>query len=160
MNRRNVTYTMTGLLFMAWLAAAGPVLADIYAWTDENGVRHYSDAPPGNTNVVAITPEIPHDREADRKNREAHQEMMQAVEQEQRESENRELEKRLKRTEKKLQEAERKADQALDQAKAARDIAEEKQRRREVYVVPWIGPRDKRPVPYDPYRNPSTPHRP
>jgi hypothetical protein len=143
---------------MAWMSAAGPVLADIYAWTDENGVRHYSDSPPGDANVVAVTPEIPHDHEADRKNREAHQAMMKAIEQEQRASENRELEKRLKKNEKKIQEAERKAAQALDQAKEARDIAVEKQRRREVYVVPWIGPRNKRPVPYDPYGTPSSPH--
>ena len=148
---------------MGLAATAHPVLADIYAWTDENGVRHYSDTPPGDSTRVQVRPEVPYDPEADQRNRAAYQEMVRQVEEERRESKNRELEERLKETEIKLKETERKAAQALDEAKEARDIAQEKQRRREVYVVPWIGPRGKRPqrsVPFDPYQKRSIPHPP
>ena len=136
------------------------VLADIYSWTDENGVRHYSDTPPAESENIKIRPAIPHDEEADQRNREAHQEMLEQVEEEQRASEKKELEERLKRTEQKLRTTEKKAEQALDEAKAARTIAEEKQRYREVYVVPGIGPggnRPPRPVPYDPYKRSTVP---
>ena len=148
-----------GLLF-GLLAAALPARADIYSWTDEDGVRHFSDRPPQNSHNVAVAPEIPLDPEADEKSRAALQEMLQQVEEERQVSEKRELEKRLERTEKKLEAAERKAEQALDQAKEARGIAEEKQRRREVYVVPWIGPGKgggKRPMPRKPYQHYTSP---
>ncbi len=160
MKRRNFTYMFSVLLFTTLLAAAPSAMAEIYSWTDENNVRHYSDTPPGGSGRVEVTREIPHDQEADQRNREAHQAMLQQVEVERREFGKRELEERLKRTEKKLQAAERKAEQALVEAKEARNIAEEKQRRREVYVVPWIGPRNnqiQRSVPYDPYQTPSIP---
>lgn len=156
MKRQSLIYILYGVLCSGCMTAGLPAFADIYSWTDENGVRHYSDTLPEDAGMVTVTPEIPHDSEADQNTWQAHQEMIRQVEQEQRESEKNELEERLKRTEKKLQTAERKADKALEEAKAARNIAEEKQRRREVYVVPWIGPRKNRvprPVPYDPYQS-------
>ena len=162
MKKRNTPYSMPGLLLMAFLLTAFPVLADIYSWTDENGVRHYSDTPPGDSSKVRVANEILHDQEADQRKRDAHQQMVQQADKEQRGSENRELEERLKKAEKQLQAAERKADRALVEAKEARTIAEEKQRRREVYVVPWVGPinkRDPRPVPYQPYLNNTPPYR-
>ncbi len=40
--------------------------ADIYHWTDENGVNHYTNyAPPKKARLLMKTPEIPYDREAD-----------------------------------------------------------------------------------------------
>ena len=161
MRRRKVTCIISGILFVGLLAVTPLVLADIYSWTDEHGVRHYSDTPPGDSRRVEVRPEVPYDSEADQRNRVAYQEMVRQVEEERRESENRELEERLKETEIKIKETERKAEQALDEAKEARNIAEEKQRRREVYVVPWIGPRGnkpQRPVPYDPYQKRSVSH--
>ena len=161
MKRRSLPYILYGVLCLGCMAAGLPVFADIYSWTDENGVRHFSDTLPREADMVSVTPEIPHDSEADQSARQAHQEMIQQVEQEQRESEKNELEERLKRTEKKLQAAERKADKALNEAQEARNIAEEKQRRREVYVVPWIGPRNHRVprrVPYDPYQPHTRPY--
>lgn len=153
MKKRDIPYSLPWLLVMAVLLTVSPVQAEIYSWTDENGVRHYSDTPPGDSSKVTVANEIPHDQEADQKIRDDHQQMVQQADEEQRESEKRELEERLKKAEKQLQEAERKADRALEAAKEARTIAEEKQRRREVYVVPYVGPvskRNPRTVPYQP----------
>jgi hypothetical protein len=160
MKTRNIICTLSTLLIVGLSSARPIVLADIFSWTDENGVRHYSDSPPGNSNEVDVTPEIPHDPEVDQINKAAHQEMVRQAEADLQESEKRELEERLKRTENKLEAAERKAEQALDEAQRAREIAEEKQRYREVYVVPGIGPggnRPPRPVPYDPYKKSAVP---
>ena len=161
----SIRYALTilglyALTIVGGLCLTPVVMADIYSWIDENGVRHYSDTPPPDSKNVEVRSEIPHDADADQRNQDAHQEMVRQVEAELQESEKKELENRLKRTEKKLEAEERKADQALDEAKAARQIAEEKQRRREVYVVPYIGPidnRQQRPVPYDPYGRPTVP---
>lgn len=46
---------------------ASSSLADIYEWTDENGVKHYSNyAPPAKSRVIMKTKEEPYDEEADR----------------------------------------------------------------------------------------------
>ena len=45
--------------------------ADIYAWTDENGVKYFTNqAPPEHATLFMKTPEIPHDDEADQQRRE------------------------------------------------------------------------------------------
>ena len=45
--------------------------ADIYAWTDENGIRHFTNqAPPKQATLFMKTPEIPYDEEADNRRRE------------------------------------------------------------------------------------------
>jgi len=160
MKTRNIISTLNILLMVGLWSASPIVQADIFSWTDENGVRHYSDDPPGNSNEVKITPEIPHDPEVDQRNKAAHQEMVRQAEEDLQASEKRELEERLKRAENKLEAAQRKAEQALNEAQEAREIAEEKQRYREIYVVPGIGPggnRPPRPVPYDPYKKTIVP---
>jgi len=149
------------MLLIVGLWTANPIVqADIFSWTDENGVRHYSDSPPGNLNEVDVTPEIPHDPAADQRTKAAHQELVRQAEEDLQALEKRELEERLKRTEKKLEAAQKKAEEALDAAQEAREIAEEKQRYREVYVVPGIGPygnRSPQSVPYDPYNKRTVP---
>jgi len=35
-----------GFLLIALLFRAGPAIADIYTWVDQNGVTHFSDTPP------------------------------------------------------------------------------------------------------------------
>jgi Skp family chaperone for outer membrane proteins len=46
--------------------------ADIYSWTDENGVKHFGNQPPENAaNVKMVFKEVPHDEAADQKNTEA-----------------------------------------------------------------------------------------
>jgi hypothetical protein len=45
--------------------------ADIYSWTDENGVNHFTNyAPPKQAKLLMKTPEIPFDEEADNQRRE------------------------------------------------------------------------------------------
>ena len=45
--------------------------ADIYSWTDENGVNHFTNyAPPKHAKLLMKTPEIPFDEEADNRRRE------------------------------------------------------------------------------------------
>lgn len=45
--------------------------ADIYSWTDENGVNHFTNyAPPKHAKLLIKTPEIPYDEEADNQRRE------------------------------------------------------------------------------------------
>lgn len=51
---------------------ASSSLADIYEWTDENGVKHYSNyAPAAKSKVLMKTKEEPYDEEADRVRMEA-----------------------------------------------------------------------------------------
>jgi hypothetical protein len=45
--------------------------ADIYSWTDENGVNHFTNySPPKHAKLLMKTPEIPYDEEADNQRRE------------------------------------------------------------------------------------------
>ena len=45
--------------------------ADIYSWTDENGVKHFTNhAPPKQAALFMKTPEIPYDEDADNQRRE------------------------------------------------------------------------------------------
>ena len=58
------------ILMLAALGLAGfatlEVNADIYSWTDENGVRYFTnDAPPKQAQLLMKTPEIAYDEEAD-----------------------------------------------------------------------------------------------
>ena len=49
--------------------------ADIYSWTDEKGVKHYSDQPPENIkNAKVVFPEYQHDEALDKKRFEMEQE--------------------------------------------------------------------------------------
>jgi hypothetical protein len=51
--------------------AAPTANGDIYAWTDENGVKHFTNhVPPKQATLFMKTPEIPHDEEADNQRRE------------------------------------------------------------------------------------------
>jgi len=54
---------------------ASSLYADIYEWTDENGVKHYTNyAPPPEANVLIKTEELPYDAAADLARREAERE--------------------------------------------------------------------------------------
>jgi hypothetical protein len=63
------------VMILAVFGLAGPAVstadADIYAWTDENGVKYFTNqAPPEQATLFMKTPEIPHDEEADNQRRE------------------------------------------------------------------------------------------
>ena len=54
--------------------AASLSSADIYEWTDENGLKHYTNqAPPSGSRLLMITKEEPYDEAADRARMEAEQ---------------------------------------------------------------------------------------
>jgi hypothetical protein len=70
MKRLNIT---TLVLMAVWVygLVALTAHADIYSWTDENGVNHFTNyAPPKHAKLLMKTPEIPYDEEADYQRRE------------------------------------------------------------------------------------------
>ena len=57
-----------------------PLYADIYSWTDENGVKHFSNAPPADAeNVTVVFKEYEYDAKADRKRFEMEEEEWEEV---------------------------------------------------------------------------------
>ena len=61
---------MKGLKILMFIATgcliAGPLHADIYEWTDENGVKHFTNyAPPEDAKILMKTEELPYDEAAD-----------------------------------------------------------------------------------------------
>jgi len=55
------------LLILLWVWWTGPVSADIYRWTDANGVTHFSnEPPPAGATVLDKIEEAPYDAAADR----------------------------------------------------------------------------------------------
>jgi hypothetical protein len=64
MNRMNIAALILALLGMAgfMIPAAS---ADIYSWTDENGIRHFTNqSPPKHAKLLIKSPEVLHDEEA------------------------------------------------------------------------------------------------
>jgi hypothetical protein len=57
------------IAILLWVPAAN---ADVYSWTDENGVKHFGNQPPENAaNVKMVFKEKPHDEAADQQRTEA-----------------------------------------------------------------------------------------
>jgi hypothetical protein len=131
---------------MVMVLFAFTVRAEIYSWTDEQGVRHFSDRPPQHFVDVHVLEETPHDKIADKKHDDAHRQMMEEVAANQRErketAETETLKRRLEKAERQSRAAQKKAEEAMEAAKQAQVAASEKQRYREVYVIPQkrIGP--------------------
>ena len=106
------------IVFMLISCIVAPsAFADIYEWTDEDGVRHYSNyAPAAKSKVLMKTKEEPYDEAADRARMETErQERLELARLElaQREAE---LELREAEAERKLAEADRVAQEALREA--------------------------------------------
>ena len=54
--------------------------ADIYTWTDENGVRHYSVSPPEDAkDAKTVFPEYQYDEKADKNRRETDQKQLKSL---------------------------------------------------------------------------------
>ena len=74
---------------LVWAPASN---ADIYSWTDENGVKHFGNQPPDNAaDAKIVFKEEPHDaaadqQRADKENREATELIRQLDEEEQRQA--------------------------------------------------------------------------
>lgn len=105
------------LLTLLWVFWAGPVSADIYRWTDANGVMHFSnDPPPAGTKVLDMIEETPYDADADRQR--IKEERQYRLEREKLELDERkaELAGREREAQLKLEEANRRMQQAQQQA--------------------------------------------
>ena len=71
MKRLNITLLVLTALWFSGFAAL-TARADIYSWTDENGVNHFTNyAPPKHAKLLIKTPEISYDEEADNQRQEA-----------------------------------------------------------------------------------------
>jgi hypothetical protein len=110
------------LLIVAGCLIAGPLHADIYEWTDENGVKHFTNfAPPDDATILIKSEEVPYDEAADRARIEA--ERQQQLELARLEIAEREaqLERREADAEHKVAEAERYADETVRAADEYRE---------------------------------------
>lgn len=99
--------TLASLLL--WLSAL-PLGANLYHWTDERGVRHYSNTrPPDGSQAAVLMEEIPYDPESDTARRAREEALLQ-------EREAAELKDRLEEAERKAEEARREAEEAKRKA--------------------------------------------
>ena len=107
---------LTSIIFCCVCSTAG---ADIYAWVDENGIRHYTNyAPPPQAKIIMKTEELPYDRQADTERMESERlDQLTAALQAVAEKETQLAEMQLA-AEKRIEEANRKAQEALEQAEA------------------------------------------
>ena len=73
------SFTMLMVFIVIGLSASG-VRAEIYSWTDENGVKHYSHTPPPDRSVpVKTAPEIQSDPTTNQKIEKINEENIEAV---------------------------------------------------------------------------------
>jgi hypothetical protein len=98
--------------------------ADIYSWTDENGVNHFTNyAPPKHARLLIKTPEIPYDQDADNQRQETDRLEVARHELAEREAflllQQQEAERRLAEANARADAALREADQILQDAEAA-----------------------------------------
>lgn len=98
------------LVGIALVLGGPPAAANLYHWTDEQGVRHYSNTrPPDGTDAAVLMEEIPYDPESDVQRRAQEDAMLE-------ERESAELEERLEEAERKAEEARREAAEAKRKA--------------------------------------------
>ena len=103
---------------------ASPMFADIYEWTDEDGVTHYTNfAPPPEAKIMMKTEELPYDEAADRARLEAEREERLELARLELAERNADLERREAETEQRLAEAGRQAEEALREAEKIRNEA-------------------------------------
>lgn len=102
------------LLIAAGCLVAGTLHADIYEWTDENGVKHFTNyAPPDNATVLMKTKEMPYDEAADRARMEEERQFLDELAKLERAARDAELERRVAEAERRAAEAERYAQETL-----------------------------------------------
>lgn len=118
------------VLMALWVYGFGALTAraDIYSWTDENGVNHYTNyAPPKHAKLLMKTPEIPYDEEADNQRRETERLEIARQELAEREAfllqEQQEAERRIAEANARADAAVQEADQILQEAEAAAEDA-------------------------------------
>ena len=103
---------------------ASSLFADIYEWTDEEGVKHYTNyAPPPEAKILMKTQEVPYDEAADRARMEAEREERLELARLELAERKAELEWREAQTEQRLAEADRQAEETLREAEKILDEA-------------------------------------
>ena len=103
---------------------ATSLYADIYEWTDEEGVKHYTNyAPPPEAKILMKTQEVPYDEAADRARMEAEREEQLELARLELAERKAELEWREAQTEQRLAEAGRQAEETLREAEKILDEA-------------------------------------
>lgn len=138
-----------GIILLIWGLAvwcANAVADDqgsIYTWTDENGIKHFSNVKPDadGESIVKTTEEIPHDSEADQ--------IRESIDrQRQRDRELKDMEYRLRNAEKAREDAEREAEEASVRAERLGlqldDALEESDRNNSRVVYPYYWNRPPR----------------
>jgi hypothetical protein len=119
---------------------ASAAMADIYEWTDADGVKHYSNyAPPENSRIMMKTNEEPYDEAADRARAEEDRQALlelTRLEIAQREAE---LAQREAEAERKMTEADRLAEETLQDAESYIEEAENSQTTYEGYGIGCSG---------------------
>lgn len=123
MRRLNILIMVSAGIWISgfWISA---VDADIYSWTDEEGVTHFTNyAPPKHARLLMKTPEIPYDEEADIQRQETDRLEVARQELAEREAfllqEQQEAERRLAEANARADAALREAEQILQDAEAA-----------------------------------------
>ena len=117
--------TMVFVMVITCLIASS-LQADIYEWSDENGVRHFTNyAPPDDAKIIMKTKEVPYDEAADRARRDA--EERQGLELERLELAEREadIERREAEAQRRLIEADREAEEMLQKAEEILDSSQD-----------------------------------
>lgn len=72
--------TAISAFFLIFMFATIDLKAEVYSWTDENGVKHFSDTPPENaTNVRVEFPKYRYDESQDRKQAEIQEKALEDV---------------------------------------------------------------------------------
>ena len=96
---------------------ATSLYADIYEWTDEDGVKHFTNyAPAPEAKIMMKTEELPYDEAADLARREAEREEQLALTRLELAERKAELERREAETERRFAEADRQAEETLREA--------------------------------------------
>jgi len=96
---------------------AASLYADIYEWTDEDGVKHYTNyAPAPEAKIMMKTEELPYDEAADRARQEAEREEQLELTRIELAERKAELERREAETEQRLVEADRQVEETLREA--------------------------------------------
>lgn len=99
-----------GFIILLVLLSGLPALAELYHWTDADGVRHYANTPPPKgAKAIVLQEEIPYDPESDEKRRAQEDAMLQ-------ERESAETQRRIENAEREAEEARRQADAAKRKA--------------------------------------------
>lgn len=112
-----VNGSLVRVLIFSGVFIAGPVQADIYQWTDENGTKHFTNyQPPANATILMKTAEVPYDEAADRARIEADRQYQLELERLELAERQAEIEQREAEAERKVQDAERYADETMKRA--------------------------------------------